>query len=381
MIHSKPSIGILTFHCAENYGAFLQTYAMQTWLEQHMGEKYNIEIIDYRPDYLIDPYKIRIVERIQNAKTLQEKCKALIIALVEVPNKVVRKCKFVKSRKHYRTSKKIYTNKEFALSSNYFALILGSDQIWNPYTTKGLDPVYFGTPGDDKCRKIAYAASLGISSYSESEKKQMKDYLKNIYAIGVREVSSLKILNSLTDKKINLNCDPTLLVNREVWRQRVNIIKHNKYILIYRLQNNDSIFTDAYKIAKEKKLEILHFGDPSIKPMYKDIKVQSLSFCGPFDFINYIFNAEIVLTNSFHATCFSIIFEKNFFTYLQNNRSQRLVSLAEIGGFEDRLVDYKKHLEINRLYDNELSDVSLIYKNLKSLRVESEHYLLSALEG
>lgn len=380
MKKKKPVIGILTFHCAENYGAFLQAYAMQAWLEKNVESLYDIKMIDYRPRYLIEPYKIKIRERIKNAKGFLNKIKAMIIVCTEVPNKIIKKKNFLKACKKYHLSEESYSDNHFFLDDNYYALILGSDQIWNPNATEGFDQAYFGKVVGEKSKRIAYAASLSIPDLSEKEKEQLNKLLKNLNSIGVREQTSVKLLEPLTEKKVNLNCDPTILIDRKIWENCVSRKQVKKYILVYRLQENQNIFNDAYKIAKKEHWDILHFGDPSIKPMFRDVKVRSCSYCGPIEFINYIYNAEMILTNSFHGTCFSIIFGKEFFAYLQKKGAERLIHLSEAGKFEDRLVPCDTCLNIKKVYKKELSNASDIYENLQELRNMSEYYLIKAIE-
>lgn len=376
---SKQIVGIITFHCAENYGAFLQAYALQEWLLNHVKEKYSVRVVDYRPNFLFEPYKIRIRNRLSKEAGISRKIKALVLFGIEVPNKLIRKLKFHKAWRTFQLSEKAYKNSNFLLDDNYFAVVLGSDQIWNPHTTKGLDHAYFGLVSNANCRKIAYAASIGVSTYSDSEKKELSVLLKNLDGIGVREQASVDILQPLCSQEVIINADPTILVDRHIWNQFLKPVKESNYILIYQLQRNPSIFKDAYELARESGKTILHFGDPSLKPMFPDVKVKSLSFCGPYEFLSYIRNADLVLTNSFHATCFSILLERNFFTYLQENRSERIRSIAEIGNFHDRLIEYGDRIRSKELGWSKLSSLSTIYDNLQELRKNSEQYLASQL--
>ena len=113
--------------------------------------------------------------------------------------------------------------------------------------------------------------------------------------------------------------------------------------------------------------------------MFPDVKVKSLSYSGPREFISYIRNADLVLTNSFHATCFAILMETNFFTYLQKTRSERIRSMAQIGGFHDRLIEYGAQIDLENLSWEKLSPINMIYDNLQDLREQSQRYLANYL--
>lgn len=379
MKESKRKIGIITFHCADNYGAFLQTLAMQEWLIRNTLDD-EIEVIDYRPEYLLTPYRLSVRQAICRGSGLMGKIKATIIFGLEASHKIVQKYRFRAARKQLRLSACRYTNNDFQLDNCYSAVILGSDQIWNPQITNGFDKTYFGANTQADCKRIAYAASIGVSCYSEQEKRDITELLRPLIGVGVREQHTVEMLQQLCRQKVVVNLDPTLLVDRDLWHQHLLPIKEKKYILIYKLQENHAILPDAYQLAKEMDAQILHFGDPSPRPIFSDVKVKSISACGPFEFLSYIKNAELVLTNSFHGTCFSLIFEKEFYTYLQSERSERIISIAEIGGFEDRLVYLGSSIDVDKL-EYIKSNVADAYKNIQALQDESANYLLDIFQS
>ena len=376
---SKPKIGIITFHCAENYGAFLQAYALQEWLTSHVKGNYVVKIVDYRPDFLFEPYRIRIHDRLSKGNSIGRKIKELLLLGIEVPHKLIRKRKFHDAWRLFNLTEEKSETGDFVLDDSYFAVLLGSDQIWNPNITKRLDPVYFGSVAGADCRKIAYAASIGVSAYSDAERSELTPLLENLYAIGVREQAAVDILQPLCSREVVVNADPTVLVDPKIWNDFLKPVKESNYILVYQLQANSSIFKDAYKLARETGKSILHFGDPSIKPMFPDVKVKSLSYCGPREFVSYIRNADLVLTNSFHATCFSILLGTSFFTYLQESRSERIRGIAQVGDFRDRLVEFRDEIDFEKLDWSQLSSIRMIYDNLQELRKNSEQYLARQL--
>lgn len=355
----KKNIGIVTFHCANNYGAFLQAFALQQWLKKNTDN--NISIVNYCPDYLLECYKIKFPQN--------KNIKNIIIFLYEMPSKLVKIYRFKKARK------KLNLSDEYKKSRNYYSyLILGSDQIWNPEITNGIDEMYYGTFSDNNCQRISYAASIGVNSFSISQQEKLKILINNLNAVSVREKTTISVLNSIIKKKMYLVCDPTFLLSKKEWISACSNIKYSNYIVIYQLFSNPAILQDAVEYAKKYNKSILLFNEPMIKNNY-GVKIISVHGSGPFEFISIIKNADLVLTNSFHATCFSIIFQKEFYTYLQEQRSQRIRDLAIEGDFLDHLVEYGNHLKLKK----EL-DFKMINNNLDELIRNSKKFLYENLD-
>ena len=377
--YKKNRIGIATFHCAHNYGAFLQAFALQEWIQNNCGSNVEVNMINYRPTYLLRSYKMNLFRRINSNKSLTGKCKQLISFIVELPYYYVKKLKFKKAEERLLLTKPYYFS-DFWLDTSYKALILGSDQIWNTGLTNGVDKVYFGMIAGDKCKKISYAASVGISEYPQSLLPDIKHCLSQFDAIGVREKETVEILKSFCNQPIEVNLDPTMIVKPSFWYKYLRKIQYGNYILVYRVSSDSRMMQDAHRIAKESNKIILHFGAPGLKPVFKDVKVKSLSYCGPFDFISYIARADLILTDSFHATCFSVIFNRKFYTYLQRTRSERIRTLASIGGFYQRLLETNQTLINHSMEDIYFSCTDKYYNNFKEDQKKSEHYLLKNLE-
>lgn len=373
----EEKIGIATFHCAENYGAFLQAFALSKWIQDRTLLK--VMVVNYRPEYLLEPYKICFKKRLAANMPFPRKCKAFISFCVEVPYRLVRKRKFKKAEALLPLTGK-YVSAEFKLDASYKGIILGSDQIWNTSLTQGLDPVYWGGTVSEPCKKIAYAASIGLSEYPNEIKEKAAEMFAQIDYIGVREEASVDLIQSMLKKQVMVNVDPVMLVGRDFWHRYECHVAIDNYILVYCVRNNPYIMQDAYRLAKMYNKRILHFGDPSIRAIFPDIKVHSLSYCGPFDFISYISQADIILTDSFHAMCFSIIYNRRFFVYLNKTRSERLLTLATIGKCSDRLIEWGGHLRDENI-QCAFSPAKDYYENFYYKREESQEYLLSAMKG
>lgn len=379
VINHNEKVGIITFHCAENYGAFLQCFALKKWVEKRMGNYKEVNVINYRPQFLILPYRIRKQLKIDKNWSVIKKCKILISFLAIIPYRCVRKLKYRKAEQLLSLTKPFRDN-DIVIDDSYNMLILGSDQIWNTNLTHGVDKAYFGAIAPENCIKISYAASVGVTEYPEEIKYKIKKYISDLDSIGVREKESITLLKQICSKAIELNIDPTMLVPPSFWTNYIKYVKYDNYILVYSVASDSRMMQDAYNIAKKYRMMILHFGDPSLKSIFGDVKVKSISFCGPFDFISYIAKASVILTDSFHATCFSVIFSRNFYTYLQSSRSERLRTLANIGGFSNRLLECGHRLtsqNLESVFNGNTENYNCKYE---TVREQSENYLIRNLE-
>ena len=141
-------IGILTFHCAHNYGAVLQCYAMQEFLR---SKGHDVEVINYRPNYLLKPYKIFNVKRFSSKKPIRI-LKGLILEFLLFPVRLKRFYGFENFINNKLILSKTVTKE--SIPSNYDIYIVGSDQIWNPKITKGFDEIYFCRFPFEKGKKV-----------------------------------------------------------------------------------------------------------------------------------------------------------------------------------------------------------------------------------
>lgn len=367
------SIGIITFHCVENYGAFLQTYASIQILRDIKNA--NVSVIDYRPSFLTDQAKINFMAWTSKNNSIIINLKKVLLYSITVPNRVQRKIRFCFAQKKYPVSGKPFHNRCEYCGPGYDYLYLGSDQIWNPEITNGLDPVYFGDlPNCETSVKFSYAASFGGASYTNKEIDIAQSYLRQLRYIGVRERSGENFVKEIFARDSHTVLDPVLLVNPQIWfDQTKKRLRKERYILVYQLRQNPTLFTQAIKFAQQHHLQIIHFGDPTLRQ--KNIK--SVSFAGPFEFINYIRFAEAVFTDSFHATCFSLIFKKEFYTFLHKTRSSRIIDLGNDLGFSDRLVAWNEETVFStcdKLYD-------ILEEKLEEERADSLNFLRTAVQN
>ena len=184
-------------------------------------------------------------------------------------------------------------------------------------------------------QKISYAASFGVSEIPFERKTEYAEYLKTFKAISVRETRGAKIVEELTDRKAIVVLDPTLLLDECEWKKvekKPSFFPKKKYVFVYALGDKTDRFKDKIKQIKE---EYEVFDVRSHQKNGKELSV------GPSEFLYLIRNAEEILTDSFHATVFSIIFHKKFVTFNRPglNMNSRIESLAVLVGAKDRLTE------------------------------------------
>lgn len=307
-------IGILTFHCAHNYGAVLQAYALQEYFKDL---NYDVEIIDYRPSYIVEPFKPFSVKGIftGNYKRIIHKFLSSILL-------------YPKMVKRWRVFNEFIIN-NFKLSDNpnnlipkdYDIYVIGSDQVWNDLITKGFDNIYWGHfITKQNAKKISYAASFGSTANLEEKHSFLKKSTPNFNGISLREEDHIAFLESIYKKKVYKVLDPTLLIDKQKWHEKAK--KPNtekKYVLVYQVIRSDEAIKIAEYIASQINGTVIEIpGNKSIRNINN--KYFNVS---PFEFIGWIENAHTVVTTSFHGTVFSLIFEKDFYFYNMDNGSEK----------------------------------------------------------
>lgn len=329
-------IKTITCHNVYNYGATLQAYALQTYLES-LG--HNVEIIDYAPKY----HSSSCWNIPENSSVYKLASRNLLVHIFYAFHRWIKHKRDTNIRrqkkfdefdvKYLHITKHHYTSYEELKSNPPVAnmYIAGSDQIWNPVGGTGLDPAFYLNFGDDDIKRISYAASFGISKLNDNDKTSIKRYLAKIDNISVREKTGLTILNGLGIKSAIQVVDPVFLLDKSMWLKLIkpiDVYKIDKYILVYDFfQDDPSIKSMASKIKKEKNFAIISVNNSGKLP-YAD---KNISDASPVEFLSLINGAEIIISNSFHATAFSIILNKDFLVYpvLRHKNQSRMIDLLE----------------------------------------------------
>lgn len=224
----------------------------------------------------------------------------------------------------------------------YSIYLVGSDQIWNPDITCGLRKAYFGAFQNKKKEKvIAYAASLGGADLSSEYNEEFAELVRHIDLVSLREREAVPYVEQFYEKPIEVVLDPVFLLERNNWKQIEKPPKRDGYILVYLTEANKELNAYVKALSGEKKLPVVEL---RISGGATDESFEVECTAGPAEFLGYIHKADYVVTNSFHAVAFSIIYRKPFFAFLHNSRGARVRNILRIHGLEDRL--YRKDADI-----------------------------------
>lgn len=358
-------IGILTFHCAHNYGAVIQCYALQQYLKSLGHEVY---VIDYRPKYF-DFYKIPKVT-ISNAPNLKAYLKGKLKELI-IGN--IQKKRFLAFEDFINQKLNLIPHIVNSDYSDFDAIVLGSDQIWNPGITGGkYDNEYFGS--NAKCKVISYAASSKSISLTEEQKEYFKLHLPKMDSISVRETSLMNLLQHLTSKSITTVIDPSFLPDVSAYEKLCRPIKRNRpYILVYEVERHPDTLRIAKEIAKSLKADVIELvSSVSYKLLGKNVVQEA----GPIEFLSYIRYATCVVTTSFHGMALSLKFQKDFYSIKQgSNADLRAESLLAQLGLLDRFILLSSSVSFTKI------DYSKYTKNLESEILNSKDFLTESLKN
>lgn len=353
-------ISVLTLHRVFNYGSALQAYATQKIMEKYGAE---CEIVDYITEQ-------RTWKRIffyvpEGMEVLS--IKGVLYVLTRFPNNVIKYLVFGKFRKNrLNLTKRKYTNIEELRSNPPQADIYmtGSDQVWNSDYNEGLDGGFFLDFGKENQKRVAYAASIGMEQICEEEKVGFVKFLSKYSGITVREKRAQELLQQLGIKDSSVVLDPTLMLRKSDWMQIEKQPKEKGYILVMILYNEDSGITEiATRLAKKVNLPIIEL----VWNPYKKTVWEKRYGKTPEEFLGYVHNADYVITNSFHGTAFCVNYHKQFLAVKRTMYNNRIESLLEQLGLEDRYISQDTGLNI---VDN-MVNYDVVEAKLERLRQES----------
>lgn len=358
------NIGIITFHFAYNFGSNLQAYALKFLLE---NKGYNVKIINFIYEKDFKQYKLFRVN------SYLKRPRSFIIDILCYNRNKIRKNNFELFAKKYfnLTQKKYYNYKDMKELNNEFDIfICGSDQIWNLDCTQGVEPAYFLKFANKDKLKIAYAPSLAHVKFTKNYDADLKNAINDLDYISVREESTLPLIQPLTEKKVSVVLDPTLLLDQKDYELIIDQNKNeSEYIFVYMLEYSVELVKYCNEFSSKKGIKVIYIANNK----FSGIKGENAFGIGPDKFLKYIKEAKYVITNSFHATVFSIIFNKKFVTFTTKRSSSRMVDLLDNLGIPERI--YNENFNIDKDIDYDM-----VQKKLIDMRKTSLEYLSKALK-
>jgi len=338
-------VGILTFHCADNFGAMLQAYGLKEYLRKGDAD---VEIVRYEPPFMAGRHWwIPYVPRNGFQGVLYSVWHGGIRNLKMGRKFFERKKHMNEFRKKYlirKGQKKILFAKQFEnLPYQYY--IVGSDQIWNPSITLGLKEVYFGVfENRNKKKVLSYAASLGSVALPSEYDQEFSRLINCLDAVSVREGASIPYIRQFYKKNICAVPDPVFLLSREEWIKLEKQPDKTGYIFVYMTEKNEALINYVENLSKEKELLVVKI-ESEAKISGENVLIDYVS--GPSEFLGYIHKAEYVVTNSFHGIAFSIIYQKKFAAFQHSSVGERIRSILSLHGLEDRIYQKEENIDID----------------------------------
>jgi hypothetical protein len=325
-----------------NYGALLQYYALQQYLE---GLDHEVFWIRYNPKFKMSNKRSRLRNMLSALKR-----KVLAVTKSSTTRKI-HDChasfgNFLKD--HVNLSEKEYPSFEALRQSPPKAdlYITGSDQVW-----LGLEKANYLEFVEDNTKKISYGASFGKNRLTENEKETIGGYLKKFNKISIRETVGLDICRDLGREDALQVIDPTMLLDKSEY---LKLDPHpqkdqKKYIVCYFLNvfHPSRVYFEnikEYAAGASFELKIIPVQGPEYLFPEKYIAMP-----GPARWLSTIHGAEGVITNSFHGTVFAIIMRRPFLVVLQSGSTSvqncRFLSLLERLGLDNRIYDPGKDMQ------------------------------------
>lgn len=357
--------GIITFHRANNFGAILQACALQQYISENICP---CELIDFIPNNAAIPAPSGMRNALMLSKHTVGNFLRLFIKDRTAKFNLFRKENCVISKETYRGDQALIQNPPL-----YDVVISGSDQIFN-LTLSGNSKSFYLQPWQG-VKKISYASSFGRETLSPEEYQLIQEELPKFNALSVREFSGAQIIFEGTGITARIVVDPVFLLNQEQWAAKGVPLKAPKnYVLAYAMEYSESMQELILKkMAKGLSVYLLCGSQTAEKLPGKKIRN-----CGPAEFLTYIKNASLILTNSFHGTAFSMIYGKPFFCVAHSTRNTRLKNILELTKNQENLLGTHG---LDMLYDEKCIDGKQAYASLSDIIATSKEYLQTSISS
>lgn len=340
---AKPKIGLITY-CAGNQGSTLQCYATQKYLlekgvdcclfiRRESGVARVLQSLEYRLGAYLKLLKFPQSWPIyKECRHPQNSYNAMTQETANIINDFINEsiCVEEGSWRHLRALGK---------SDEYMAFFSGSDQIWSGtwFITNKIWFLRFCP----KHKRVAWAPSFGTDIIADYNKDIYRHYISEYKFLSVRESSGQRIIQEMTGKKVPVLPDPVYLLSADEWRTisaDIGTVQKSKYILMFFISKPTP---HAVEYAQKKTIQ---YNAKIIWLSYDHGLEGTFVNGGPREFIAYIDNAALVLTDSFHACLFSIILSSPFYVYkrsdvnggMQVGRIQNLLGKFKM---QDRMIE------------------------------------------
>lgn len=333
---------IATSQNAINYGAVLQAYALYRFIK-NMGITPCLLNVKRKSKLYFSPLDFSSVKNIISG-ILNNAIGLWYINAIHTKKK--RFESFVKNN--------IKTTQEYKLVSELLKnppkadiYITGGDQMFN--TCSGVSDVGFLGFGDENIKRVSYSTSMGISEPPREYLNQFVNMINRYYMVSLREKSAKNFIDKHCKVKTTNNIDPVFLLNKNEWLEIISEqerIRSKPYILVYQLLYHPLTVQILEKLRAKTGHDVVIIS-PSARNRIKGNQV--IRNAGPIEFISLFSNAEAIITTSFHGTCFSILFEKDFYSLVNTKREVRINELLELFGLTHRMVTESADIDFKEI--------------------------------
>ena len=352
-------IGIITHHCINNFGAFLQGWALQEKIKKLFPDD-EVYIINY-----IMP--MQNIINIGGFFRYYPKSETPLSWL----NKITQPAIFSKARKKYYNMTKAVFNAEQINALGMDCIVIGSDEVWNYLDKKAYSPVKF-SGGLSADSIVAYAPSAGKSA-DAAVPDEIRAAMRGCTALSARDVSAQSLCNRTLGMTPVTVCDPTFLTaTPSIDNEKIKRLTEKPYILFYYCNGipkhiKEKIISDAH----QKGYRVLGGGE--YDRLYSDMSIRLT----PFEWAELFKRAEYVYTGTFHGVVFSILNRKDFCVYASiESRIKKISALLSQFGIENRDI-----VKDGMVREHTPIDYDKVYLKIDRLRAESEDYLYRAVRG
>lgn len=365
-------IGKITLDGHDNYGNKLQNFALQAFLERYAAHvdtlwHSSLNIFD------LDMAKWPLARRVRLA-CLESKFEKRIDHWM---HEAIRKYRFKQfDDQHIHTRYDCGNILRSDIAREYDFFLTGSDQVWNPHEQQEDKRVNFLTFAPSE-KRIAYAASFGVSEIPEKIKKDFSTWIEGMTAISVREQRGAEIVRELTGREVPVLVDPAMLLSAEEWNKIAKKpiwFTNEKYILLYFLSGIPEVAQcNIERLARERNLKIIDLMDEGKIDWY----------CSdPAEFLYLISHAELIYTDSFHGAVFSILYHRPFVIcdrqekHTEKRANSRIDTLLDLFQLLDRYGIKANQYMVETPFEMDFTGVEKI---LERERKRSDHFIRSAM--
>lgn len=362
-------IGLYTIHAADNFGAQLQSFATQFFLEK---EGYDVEVVN-----LLSVEEEKRINYRYSYKTI----KGFLLNIYALLSPTVHLKKKRQRQFHERLhlSRRFFSTEDLKKNLPMYDIhLVGSDQVWNVEHGNAMNNPFFLDYLPKDARKIAFASSFGANVINKNDITFVSKALADFDSISCREKEGVDLIEKLVHKRAQHVLDPTFLLTKDEWLKHClkSSIVRQEYILYYGFSSDDRCREIIETAKKYFKKPVVALSVSLLSPYKVDKFYQE---AGPAEFLNLIYNAFFVITGSFHGMALALNFEKDFVVIKHGTRMSRMESLLDRLNIKGRIVEDKSQFKLF-IENGWQMDYKTVRSNIQKEAVSSKQWLLKALK-